>query len=285
MIEDVQVDILRAYEKPALLLRQVGGEARVKAWLDSGGDPDTQDSGGLGETLLFYAAAAGDCDTINLLMSRGASVDWRGYNGRTSLTTAVFGDFRRAALCLLIDAHGANVNARDDTGRTPLHEAAQQDATEAVLVLLRRGATYGLCDNEGRDAETEAKEAWRGTWLLLVDVRLAGGFKKYIRQPIIDLNVLRLLCERGRATAPSGFLTRLFAGHRTFEEQSTDAPDPAPSAVLSRELFACVLSFWRSSRALDEDRADDGPRMYVLYSAARDAHDARVAARRPWVAS
>ena len=108
----------------------------MKAWLDSGGDPDTQDSGGLGETLLFYAAAAGDCDTINLLMSRGASVDWRGYNGRTSLTTAVFGDFRRAALCLLIDAHGANVNARDDTGRTPLHEAAQQARAHGLGVRV-----------------------------------------------------------------------------------------------------------------------------------------------------
>ena len=44
----------------------------------------------------------------------------------------------------------------------------------------------------------------------------------------------------GRAKAPSGVLARLFSG---------------PS--IPRELFAHVLSFWRSARALDKDRAFD----------------------------
>ena len=61
------------------------------------------------------------------------------------------------------------------------------------------------------------------------------------------LNYLRLLCQRGRATAPAGVLARLFSG---------------PS--LPRELFAHVLSFWRSARALDEDRAFDRVRARYL---------------------
>ena len=64
------------------------------------------------------------------------------------------------------------------------------------------------------------------------------SIKKYLREPIISLNCLRLLCERGRATAPSGVLATLMG------------------PKLPRELFVHVLSFWRSARALD-DRAFD----------------------------
>ena len=70
-------------------------------------------------------------------------------------------------------------------------------------------------------------------------VKAGGGcIKKYLREPIISLNCLRLLCERGRATAPSGVLATLMG------------------PKLPRELFVHVLSFWRSARALD-DRAFD----------------------------
>ena len=54
----------------------------------------------------------------------------------------------------------------------------------------------------------------------------------------ISLNCLRVLCERDRATAPSGVLATLMG------------------PKLPRELFVYVLSFWRSARALD-DRAFD----------------------------
>ena len=70
--------------------------------------------------------------------------------------------------------------------------------------------------------------------------------EKYLRQPIVDLNVLRLLCEQWRAIAPSGVLARLFHG-------------PLP-----KELFVHVLSFWRSARALDEDRGGDRQRLLAL---------------------
>ena len=100
---------------------------------------------------------------------------------------------------------------------------------------IRAGAIYDLRDLEGCDAEQLAVDWRREAQFLLADIRLAGGFKKYLRQPIVDLNVLRLLCEQWRAIAPSGVLARLFHG-------------PLP-----KELFVHVLSFWRSARALDED--------------------------------
>ena len=51
-------------------------------------------------------------------------------------------------------------------------------------------------------------------------------------------NCLRVLCERGRATAPSGVLATLMG------------------PKLPRELFVHVLSFWRSARALDDRTFD-----------------------------
>ena len=62
----------------------------------------------------------------------------------------------------------------------------------------------------------------------------------------MQLNVLRLLCERGRATAPPGVLSRLFPGPKTLL-----------GPKLPQELFVHVLSFWRSVRASAEDRAGD----------------------------
>ena len=77
------------------------------------------------------------------------------------------------------------------------------------------------------------------TQFVLAEVKAGGGcIKKYLREPIISLNCLRLLCEQGRATAPSGVLATLMG------------------PKLPRELFVYVLSFWRSARALD-DRSFD----------------------------
>ena len=81
----------------------------------------------------------------------------------------------------------------------------------------------------------------------------AVTIKKYLREPIVQLNCLRLLCQRGRATAPASVLARLFPGPRTLL-----------GPKLPRELFAHVLSFWRSARALDEDRAFDRVRARYL---------------------
>ena len=108
-------------------------------------------------------------------------------------------------------------------------------------------------NHRGDDAEAIAARGHEITQFVLADVRAAGGIKQYYRQPIVQLNVLRLLCERGRATAPPGVLSRLFPGPRTLL-----------GPKLPRELFVHVLSFWRSVRASAEDRAFDRVRARYL---------------------
>ena len=147
----------------------------------------------------------------------------------------------------ILIALGANVNAQlVSSNYSVLMEAVENEyhyaaiEPEDVLFLLRSGADYTLRNDRGDDAEAIAARGHEITQFVLADVRAAGGIKKYLREPIVQLNCLRLLCQRGRATAPAGVLARLFS-------------DPS----LPRELFAHVLLFWRSARALGEDRAFD----------------------------
>ena len=219
----------------------MGEVATVEAWLDSGNDPDEATADG--DTLLFHAAERGGPDMIRMLIAKGATVDARrDDSGWTPLLTAAF-ENNVWAMEVLIEL-GANVNARLSGGYSVLMEAVENEyhyaaiEPEDVLFLLRSGADYTLRNHRGHDAETIAARGHLKTQFVLQDVRAAGGIKQYYRQPIVQLNVLRLLCERGRATAPSGVLATLMG------------------PKLPRELFVYVLSFWRSARALD-DRAFD----------------------------
>ena len=181
---------------------------------------------------------------IRMLIAKGATVDARDENGWTPLMCAAAENFIRH-MELLIDTYGANVNAQTDHGQNVLIIAVENGfhtdiSPERVLFLLRRGAKYDQRNHRGEDAETIAAQGHEMTQFVLADVRAAGGIKKYLREPIVQLNCLRLLCQRDRATAPSEVLARLFS-------------DPS----LPRELFVHVLSFWRSVRASAEDRAFD----------------------------
>ncbi len=230
------------------------GVSVVKAWLDAGHHPDEEDKHGY--SLLISAAHYGNLAVVRELLSRGATVDFREHrpDGWTPLmfaTRAPENDIHATHdfidIVRLLIAAGADVNARDGAGESVLMRVVRACLDMKIpLILLRAGAIYDLRNHHGRDAEQVAVDWRRPSQFLLADVRLAGGFKKYLRQPIVDLNVLRLLCERGRATAPSGVLAKLFHG-------------PLPN-----ELFAYVLSFWRSARAIDEDRDSDIQRLMEL---------------------
>ena len=104
----------------------------------------------------------------------------------------------------------ATVEAWLDSGHHPDEGPTNSGwSPERVLFLLRRGAKYDQRNHRGEDAETIAAHGHEITQFVLADVRAAGGIKKYLREPIVQLNCLRLLCQRGRATAPSGVLATL----------------------------------------------------------------------------
>jgi hypothetical protein len=54
--------------------------------------------------------------------------------------------------------------------------------------------------------------------------------------------VLRVLCEKGRASTSDGLLARLFPPQASDDDAAVEAP-----ACLDRDAFRHVLSFWQPS--------------------------------------
>jgi CDP-diacylglycerol--serine O-phosphatidyltransferase len=91
-----------------------------------------------GRTLLALAVEETNLPAIELLISRGASLDLRDEHGQTALALATEIGFQEAVETLL--AAGANPNTHDTSGMTPLDAADEHGAHDIAAVLLRHGA-------------------------------------------------------------------------------------------------------------------------------------------------
>ena len=184
----------------------------VQKLLDLGADPNQRWAGTLHSTALgsgdnhnaspfFRAAVASDVEVLELLIERGADVEWvlpareggggsrRGSVGKTGLMVtmnggrgAAFGGgpgfgsregpppFREPgdrepleAMKLLLAA-GADPDTKAADGTTALHQAAQGGNLDAVRVLAEAGATLDVTNRDGLTAleVAEGKEAEGG---------------------------------------------------------------------------------------------------------------------------
>jgi hypothetical protein len=173
----------------------------------------------------------------------------------------------------LLLAHGADPNLQNDAGMTPirwcefpgemnvlLDGGADVHALKAEIVFRRHGlalvklaSRHGVIwDFEGKiwkrimdgDATT-VNEKLKTVITFIRELKSAGSWKAYKRQPRVELVRLRSLCARGRATPPPE-LERLFdcpSSATTKKPKAARAARPLPN-----EVFWHVLSFWRSSR-------------------------------------
>jgi ankyrin repeat protein len=146
--------------------RRPGGARTVKILLDNGANPNPSMNPSVESSPLLESATAGDWETMQLLLDRGAEV--KGVGGIALalalttkcskcvdllvakeltkldytialLATASLGDVR--SMRLMID-RGADVNAVDPQGRTALMYAVTSDLlpVDAVKLLIERGA-------------------------------------------------------------------------------------------------------------------------------------------------
>ena len=98
-------------------------------------------------TPLQAATDGGFVDTARLLLENNADVHATGFNGRTSLHSAVFHD--NEAMVRLVLKHKADVWLRDLDGYTPIHEAARIGNAEMATLLIQRGADISEKDSDG----------------------------------------------------------------------------------------------------------------------------------------
>ena len=89
-------------------------------------------------TLLAVAVEETNLPAIELLISRGASLDLRDEYGQTALALATEIGFQEAVETLL--AAGADPNTHDTSGMTPLDVADEHGAHDIAAILLRHGA-------------------------------------------------------------------------------------------------------------------------------------------------
>ena len=195
-------------------------------------------------STLDLAVCYDHMDTFALLLRHATREQMK-------ITARVIIDDHQEALAMLLHA-GVDPNTPVDTpassGMTPLLFASlvcdSVDRRGTMRMLLRAGARpdyrfHGASAEDRTENETYLR--------LLADVRLSGGWKAYARAPRVDLLMLRVLCQRGRATAPRGPLRRLFS--TSFA--NSGAKRRARGASLPDALFWHVLSFWRSQRQVD----------------------------------
>lgn len=157
---------------------------------------------------------------------------------------------------LLLDA-GADVDAltfstdlleRRSIGQTPLMCATGHTEIETVVALLRRGASLDVRDSWGHDVHqaleahayiyeqceysTEFRQHLDVVRDFIAQVHRSGSWAKYVKAHERVL-LLRVLCERGRATplpATPPHLSRLF------------------EVACPRDVLQLVLEYWRYQR-------------------------------------
>ena len=201
-------------------------------------------------TRLYFAANYGWCLAIEWLINTGgADPNFKYRPGNfVPLQCAVASGHSRAT-ALLLDM-GADLHAFDGTTEHhPLHLAILPKNMSMVKLLLGRGASLDTQDGYGRDSVTYAQVFLGGGSLIaafLADVRAAGGWKRYVREPEFSMLLLRYLCLRGRATPPAN-LARVF-GPPPIPNDAEKARTPgrlaSGSTPLPDEIFRHVLAFW-----------------------------------------
>jgi ankyrin repeat protein len=114
--------------------------------LAGGADFKAKDSEG--KTALHYAAASGNVEVLELLISKGVAVNDKDTRyGRTPLYRAAYSaDVKTVAV--LLDK-GADITARDAEGLQAIHAAAMRNDPAVLNFLLEKGAAVTATEGHG----------------------------------------------------------------------------------------------------------------------------------------
>lgn len=122
-----------------------GDTAKLQALLKSGADPNQRHE--TSATALMYAAGFSTVVCLRILLDAGAEVNGAGNNGATALIWATADTVKVRVLL----EHGAAVNAQTKGGATALLTAARRGNTDAIRLLIAKGADPKASANNGAE--------------------------------------------------------------------------------------------------------------------------------------
>jgi hypothetical protein len=198
-----------------------------------------------GDTMLMISVEERHYDVARFLLEHGANPNLADVDDDfTPLYLA-----RSARVIDLLVAHGADVDHQNIIGYAALHDKVGDANIESVRAMLRHGASFSIRNNRDQTALALAQRLAGMSGMepiinLLQAVEAAGSYKRYLREPVVQLLALRYLSLAGRATAPANLL-RLFGAPpvRNAGKARTRARRAA-STPLPEEVFKLVLGFW-----------------------------------------
>jgi len=137
--------------KPATSLHQAAAEGdieRVEQLMSEGADLNNKDT--MGRTPLHLATRYARGNIAKLLIAEGANVDATNEDGWTPLHFAThFAALGSQDVVEVLIASGADINAKDKLGRTPLHHAVITGYVKVIGLLIKEGADLNSKDKEG----------------------------------------------------------------------------------------------------------------------------------------
>src|ERR1044071_1933039 len=143
---------LRGYdydEKNFFAAAQARDKLAINAFFDAGINPNAQNSEG--RTVLIGAAARGELDIVNLLLSRGVNVNVKDNRGYTALSHALEARYPEVEEALL-NRPDTDPNVGGVEGRPVLLAYVWRDNKKATERLLALGADVKLLDKDGDTA-------------------------------------------------------------------------------------------------------------------------------------
>ena len=224
---------------------KAGNIKRLKSTLGYVRDINFMDD--TGATALHHAASGGYDDIVQLLLSKGASIEAGTKYNDTPLHLAAYND-RTSTMGLLL-SKGALIGATNEDNNTPLHGAAQHGHTSIVELLLSKGASIEVTNKYNN---TPLHLATLFGYTSIVELLLSKGAptevtNKYNNTP------LHHAARFGHTSTVKLLLSKGASIEATNKDNYTPLHRAAQSGHTSIRVVELLLSKGASIEATDKD--------------------------------
>ena len=193
-------------------------------------------------------------EVLAMLVDAGADVDARDFEraGRpTPLMLAAQAQGRSARkydIIRFLLTRGARFDLRNDAGADVAAVLAAAGRPIGIQFRQTVATLHGTPEEADERYQRALDLDYAKATTLLADVGAAGGtWARYLHEPRVRLDVLRILLARGRAMPPVRMRTRRRSGKDLVPCLFTELP---------ADVFRHAIGFWRSDRDSDDSDED-----------------------------